>query len=235
MEKRYQVFVSSTYEDLKEERAGVIKCLLDNNCIPVGMEQFPASSMSQWEYIQKMLSYTDYFILISAGKYGTIDDASNTGLSYTEREYDYAKEKGINILSFVIDKSVDLPKSKIELDSSKIKKLKEFQGKAQKGNLVSFYTNVNDLQAKVVTAINQAIKNTPAIGWVRADGINVHPKSPVIRVEHEAPLSANVPTTTGWTRIDGTNDGSKNPIIRVGHEAPTSENCPPGAIYFQYD
>lgn len=90
MEKRYQVFVSSTFEDLKEERAAVIKCLLDNNCIPVGMEQFPSSNMSQWEYIKKMMEYTDYVVLITAGKYGTIDTNSGKNLSYTEEEYDYA-------------------------------------------------------------------------------------------------------------------------------------------------
>ena len=50
MERKYQVFVSSTYEDLKTERQAAISCLLDMNCIPVGMEQFPASSLSQWEY-----------------------------------------------------------------------------------------------------------------------------------------------------------------------------------------
>ena len=53
MDKKYQVFISSTYEDLKEERQAAIACLLDNNCIPVGMEQFPASPLRQWEYIKK--------------------------------------------------------------------------------------------------------------------------------------------------------------------------------------
>ena len=48
MDKKYQVFVSSTYEDLKMERQAVISCLLDMDCIPVGMEQFSASSLSQW-------------------------------------------------------------------------------------------------------------------------------------------------------------------------------------------
>ena len=52
MERKYQVFISSTYEDLKTERQAAISCLLDLNCIPVGMEQFPASSLSQWEYIK---------------------------------------------------------------------------------------------------------------------------------------------------------------------------------------
>ncbi len=52
MKKKYQVFISSTYRDLKEERIAVTLYLLDNDCIPVGMEQFPASNMSQMDYIK---------------------------------------------------------------------------------------------------------------------------------------------------------------------------------------
>ena len=70
MKKKYQVFISSTYTDLKQERMAVTQCLLDNDCIPVGMEQFPASGMSQMDYIKKMLDDCDYYILILAGRYG---------------------------------------------------------------------------------------------------------------------------------------------------------------------
>jgi len=44
MNKKYQVFVSSTYKDLKEERMAVTHLLLKMGFIPVGMEQFPASN-----------------------------------------------------------------------------------------------------------------------------------------------------------------------------------------------
>jgi hypothetical protein len=47
LKRRYQVFVSSTYEDLKEERQHVIQALLETKCIPLGMELFPAASMEQ--------------------------------------------------------------------------------------------------------------------------------------------------------------------------------------------
>lgn len=42
MNKRYQVFVSSTIEDLKEERLKVLNALLKISCIPAGMEYFSA-------------------------------------------------------------------------------------------------------------------------------------------------------------------------------------------------
>ena len=61
---RYQVFISSTYLDLKEARQEVLHSLLDLDCIPVGMELFSASSEEQFEYIKKEINDTDYYVLI---------------------------------------------------------------------------------------------------------------------------------------------------------------------------
>ncbi|HDV1518665.1 TPA: DUF4062 domain-containing protein, partial [Salmonella enterica subsp. enterica serovar Aberdeen] len=38
MDKRYQVFVSSTFADLEEERQEVMQALLELDCMPAGME-----------------------------------------------------------------------------------------------------------------------------------------------------------------------------------------------------
>jgi len=48
MDKRYQVFVSSTYDDLQEERKQVVQVLLEMGHIPAGMELFPAADEDQW-------------------------------------------------------------------------------------------------------------------------------------------------------------------------------------------
>ncbi len=50
-EKRFQVFVSSTFQDLVEERREVIQALLELDCIPAGMELFPATNEDQWALI----------------------------------------------------------------------------------------------------------------------------------------------------------------------------------------
>ena len=54
MDKRYQVFVSSTYADLKDERQRVIQVLMEMDCIPSGMELFPAADEDQWQFIKKV-------------------------------------------------------------------------------------------------------------------------------------------------------------------------------------
>lgn len=164
MKKKYQVFISSTYEDLKEERAAVTQCLLYNNCIPVGMEQFPASNMSQMEYIEKMLDDCDYYILIIGGRYGSLDD---DGVGYTEKEYNYAQQKGIPVMAFVNLHPEKLPNEKCE--HANIEKFKAFRDRVRNAKkLVKGYSDIGDLKANVVTAVNAAIREYPGIGWVRA-------------------------------------------------------------------
>lgn len=99
MDKRYQVFVSSTYTDLHEERAEVMQALLELDCMPSGMELFPAANEEQWEWIKKVIDESDYYLVILGGRYGSI--SKKTGYSYTEMEYRYAVETGKPVIGFL--------------------------------------------------------------------------------------------------------------------------------------
>lgn len=168
MEKKYQVFVSSTYEDLKTERQAVISCLLDINCIPVGMEQFPASSLSQWEYIKKMIDMSDYYLLIVAGKYGSIDLEEN--ISYTEKEYRYAVNKKMPVLSFLHENIDLLPAGKVGKTDEERDRIIKFRNEVKNaGRLIDFYNSADDLKYKIATAMSKIINDAPRPGWVRAD------------------------------------------------------------------
>lgn len=168
MERKYQVFISSTYEDLKTERQAAISCLLDMNCIPVGMEQFPASSLSQWEYIKKMIDMSDYYLLIVAGKYGSIDPEEN--ISYTEKEYRYAIHKKMPILAF-LHKNIDsLPAIKVGATDEERERVKNSHNTVKEaGRLVDFYSNEDELKYKIAMAMPKIINDAPMPGWVRAD------------------------------------------------------------------
>jgi hypothetical protein len=168
MDKRYQVFVSSTYQDLIEERIEVIQALLELDCIPVGMEYFPAADDTQWDFIKKLIDESDYYVVVIAGKYGSEDDK---GKSYTQKEYEYALSKKIPIISFLHSNIDILPSSKTERDKSKIDKLESFKA-IVKLKLCKFWTTPQDLGAVVSRSISQAKNNYPRIGWVRADIIS---------------------------------------------------------------
>ena len=100
--KRYQIFISSTYDDLKQEREAVIKAVLEIGHIPVGMESFNAADETQWQHIARQIQVSDYYVVIVAHRYGSRTD---DGLSYTEKEYNYAAAQKIPTLGFIIDKS----------------------------------------------------------------------------------------------------------------------------------
>lgn len=169
-EKKYQVFISSTYEDLKEERAAVSQTLLDLGCIPVGMEQFPSSGMSQMDYIKKMLKTCDYYILILAGRYGSIDPTD--GVGYTEKEYDYAVTNGIPVMSFIVEDIGKLPSEKCEKMDEGREALTKFRTKVSSSRMIKRYSSKENLQANVAVSLQKCIQDFPAIGWVRADGID---------------------------------------------------------------
>ena len=127
MDKRYQVFVSSTYQDQQEERAEVIRALLEIDCIPAGMELFPASDEAQFDLIKRVIDDCDYYIVIIGGRYGSTDEK---GLSYTEKEFDYAVEKEIPVMVFPIEDPETIPVGKSEIEEPARTKLIAFREKA---------------------------------------------------------------------------------------------------------
>jgi hypothetical protein len=163
MEKRYQVFVSSTFADLVDERRAVMQALLELNCIPAGMELFPATSDDQWTLIQRVIDDCDYYLVIVGGRYGSVDEA---GVSYTEREYDYALQKDKPVMGFVHDKPGDIPSRHTDHDPMKFAKLDAFRTKIQKRHC-KFWNCADDLGGKVSRAYVHLLKTHPAEGWVK--------------------------------------------------------------------
>ena len=122
--KMYQVFVSSTYEDLKDERNKVLQALLRIDCIPIGMEYFNAADEDQFTVIKDLISSCDYYVLILGGKYGSIEEKSQK--SYTQLEYEYAKSQNIPTIAFFRKDLQTLTVDKLEQDINKKEKLETF-------------------------------------------------------------------------------------------------------------
>ena len=164
MEKKYQIFISSTYEDLQKERDEVAKAVLEIGDIPVGMEMFSAADEAQWKLIQRQIKQSDYYVVIVAHRYGSTVD----GVSYTEKEYDYAAELGVPVLGFVIDSEADWPPKYIDIDPEARQRLDAFKAKV-KSRMVSFWANADSLAGRVLAALGKQKILSPQPGWVRAD------------------------------------------------------------------
>ena len=59
MKRKLQVFVSSTFLDLKAERQAAVEAILLAGHIPAGMELFSAGDESQLEIIKKWIEASD--------------------------------------------------------------------------------------------------------------------------------------------------------------------------------
>lgn len=165
MEKRYQVFVSSTFLDLQDARKEVMQALLELKCIPSGMELFPAADEDQWSLIKKVIDDSDYYIVILAGRYGSIGP---DGHSYTEMEYRYAAEIGKPIIGFVHQDPGSLPSNSCEASGEGKAKLESFRNLVQL-KMCRQWSSPADLGSKVSRSLIQLMQTKPAVGWVRAN------------------------------------------------------------------
>ncbi len=166
MNKRFQVFVSSTYADLREERSRVIQTLMEMDCIPSGMELFPAADEDQFEFIKKVIDDCDYYLLIIGGRYGS---TTAEGVSYTEKEYEYAIAKGLKVIALLHQEPDSIPVGKTDKDADLGKRLEEFREKIQQGRLVKYWRTPEELPGIVSLSLSKTIKTYPASGWVRGN------------------------------------------------------------------
>ena len=165
-DKKYQIFISSTYTDLIKERDKVIETLLGIYHLPVGMEMFSAGNAEQWEIIKDTIETSDYYILILGHRYGS---ETEEGISYTEKEYDYALHLEKPILSFVRDRSASTTPDQRDLEEDKSKKLNLFYQKVTEKKMCDFWNNKDELASKVAIALPKAFRRDPQIGWVRGN------------------------------------------------------------------
>jgi len=165
MEKKYQVFVSSTYEDLRKERQEVIHALLELDCIPSGMELFPAADEDQWSLITGVIDECDYYILILGGRYGS---TNADGIGYTEMEYKYALETGKPIIAFLHKDPDSLPKKNTEQSEEGQKNFQEFRNTAQQ-KMCKYWSTPAELGSVVSRSLIMLQKKHPGTGWVRGN------------------------------------------------------------------
>lgn len=170
--RKFSLFISSTYTDLIEERQSLVGVALENGFIPVGMEQFHAAPTSQWNVITKMIDECDFYLLVIGGRYGSIDESADK--SYTEKEYDYAKSKGMPVL-VLIKKMESITADKQDVDDEKYdryekqRRLDAFRKRVkEEGNTVDFFSNIDDLKYIASPTLRNAIEYAGSdSGWVR--------------------------------------------------------------------
>lgn len=172
MSKKLQVFISSTFTDLTEERQAAVAAVLKAGHIPAGMELFSAGDRSQLETIRSWINQSDVYMLILGGRYGTIEPDS--GVSYTELEFNYAVELGKPLFAVVISENgLDV---KLKAKGADVIErvhgglLRDFRAKVL-SNISSFFDEPKDIRLAVFESLPDLGRNKDLIGWVRGDQI----------------------------------------------------------------
>lgn len=179
MEKKLQVFISSTFLDLKDERQAAVQAILKSGHIPAGMELFTAGDKSQMETIKRWINESDIYMLILGGRYGSVEPT--TSLSYTELEYDYAREQGKPLFAVVItDAALNNKVKALGIDVMEREhpaELKLFKEKVL-NNISSFFEDTKDIKLSVHETISDFIGRYKFSGWVH--GRDVPDTSPLL-------------------------------------------------------
>ena len=130
------------------------------------MELFPAADEEQFQFIKRIIDDCDYYLLIIGGRYGSV---SPDGMSYTEKEYDYAVSLPLRVIALIHDNPDEIPLGKSEKEPVLREKLERFKAKVRNGRMVKPWKSPEQLPALVTSSLSHTIRIYPAVGWVRAN------------------------------------------------------------------
>jgi hypothetical protein len=115
--------------------------------------------------IKKVIDDCDYYLVIIAGRYGTIGP---DGLGYTEMEYRYALDAGKPVIGFVHKNLGSLPANRCEAAPDARQRLDAFKSLVQ-NKMCRFWDSPAELGSQVSRSLVKLMKSHPAVGWVRGD------------------------------------------------------------------
>lgn len=154
----FRVFVSSTYTDMQQYREAIRNALNKADCVPYGMERFGAASIPPLEKCYEELEESQIYLCAIGMMYGSVDE--KTKKSYTQLEYEKARELGKPILAFLIDEDKAEFKVK-DIDKGELwEKLVEFKENIRNSKEVtcSFFDSISTLEDEVYRSVLGEIK-----------------------------------------------------------------------------
>jgi hypothetical protein len=165
----FNVFISSTYRDLKEEREKVIE-VVDKVCNAIGMEKFLPDEKSTLKVCLEYLEKCNIYIGIIGSSYGSIipeDQLKEVegenyekykGLSFTHYEFRKAGELGIPRAVFILDKETE------------IEELGKFKEEIKNSVSPTYFSNLDELIEKVENSLRGRIPEWVFEGKLRIPG-----------------------------------------------------------------
>lgn len=165
MDRLFTAFVSSTFLDLQEERARLVKVLLDQRCVPFGMEFFPSTGRTQWPVIEESMVAADFCVFVVAGRYGSLGD---DGISWTHREFRAAVSLGKPLVGILHQTPEKLPANKRDESPESAELLAAFRREIEAYTVCRYYSDHTELVEAVSSSIAALREEGRIEGWVPA-------------------------------------------------------------------
>jgi len=151
------VYISSTYEDLKEERMAAISAVSSLGLGVKCMEDYGAAEVRPLDQCLEDVRNCQAFIGIIGLKYGSIV-RGNRGKSFTQLEYEEAGRRGIDRCMFLCPDAGEGPPRPRDTDSSRID---AFRALVREDKLLGTFDDPESLRKAIMASEIRTLKPTP--------------------------------------------------------------------------
>ena len=147
-----RIFLSSTFNDLREYRAAADRTLRQLGHDVISMEDYVAEDRRPQDKTLADIAAADLYLGIVGWRYGHIPTEDNPDeRSITEIEYRHAQKLRKPTLIFLVEKDAPWPVDDVEFDRRD--RLEAFREELSRARVVSFFTSVTEFTAKLAEAI----------------------------------------------------------------------------------
>jgi hypothetical protein len=140
--------------DLANERDVVVRRLATLNVEAVNAESWSPTGATSWDKIREEIESSDIFLLLLGERYGWIPTSgpgSDTGVSVTQLEYEFARKHGLPVLPFLKRLEYDAPRD--TPDAIKRDAFRSTVTSWVDGRFVSTFDLASDLADRVAQAV----------------------------------------------------------------------------------
>ena len=164
MYKKYFIYISSSRDDLKNERRDLIRIVTELGAIPVTMDAFDITNERDQIIIGKVIGECDYFLNLTAYKGGELVGKT----SALETEYSMAIKAGVPVLALLIGEKARWKASKKEKDAAAAKALAAFKKKLA-SHVHDTWASSNEIGQKALSLLSREMNLNPRRGWVPSE------------------------------------------------------------------
>lgn len=152
-----KVYLSSTFQDLRDHRAAVDRTLRKMGHDVIGMEQYAAEGSRPVERCKRDVELSDAYVLILGWRYGYTPTHDNPEeRSITEIEFRHAVDRGKAVLAFLLDPETPWPPSLMDsasADTTAAERIGRLRSEVASEYLAGIFSSPDDLASQVGAAV----------------------------------------------------------------------------------